>query len=99
MKSGLLGGGRSCHQASAMNKSNKESSKIELKIFQTPIPMCDNPTFLGIRFDKHLSFKNKLSYLSEACLKRLNITKVLSNKSWNIFCFIKQKLLPKFTIR
>jgi hypothetical protein len=46
--------------------------------------MCDNPIFLGIRFDKHLSFKNKLSYLNEACLKRLKIIKHLSNKSWGI---------------
>ena len=66
------------------DKSNKESSKIELKLFQTTIPMCDNPTFLGIRFDKHLSFKNQLSYLNQACLKRLTIIKVLSNKSWGI---------------
>ncbi len=42
--------------------------------------MCENATFLGIRFDKQLSFKNQLSYLNEACLKRLNIIKVLSKK-------------------
>jgi hypothetical protein len=40
------------------DKSNKESSKIELKLFQTTIPMCDNPTFLGIRFD---TFHSKIN--------------------------------------
>jgi hypothetical protein len=46
--------------------------------------MCKDPTFLGIRFDKHLSFKNQLRYLKESCLKRMNVLKVLSNKSWGL---------------
>jgi hypothetical protein len=38
----------------------------------------------GIRFDSHLTFKNQLLYLKDACLKRLNILKVLSNKKWGL---------------
>ena len=37
-----------------------------------------------MRFDKHLTFKNQINYLKEACLKRLNVIKVLSNRSWGL---------------
>ncbi len=39
---------------------------------------------MGIRFDKYISFKNPLDYLKEACMKRINVLKVLSNKSWGL---------------
>ena len=47
-------------------------------------PLEVNPKFLGIRFDKNLTFKNQVSYLNDSCIKRLNILKILSNKKWGL---------------
>jgi hypothetical protein len=59
-------------------------NEIDIKLFGTKINSCESPVFLGIRFDKHLTFKNQIKYLKEACLKRINVLKVLSNRSWGI---------------
>lgn len=66
------------------NKSKSDDDDLELKLLGTKINKNDNPTFLGIRFDKHLAFKNQLDYLKQACMKRVNVLKVLSNKSWGL---------------
>jgi hypothetical protein len=66
------------------NKSNQEEEDLDIKLFGENINKSDNPTFLGIRFDKYKSFKNQLDYLKEACMKRINVLKVLSNKSWGL---------------
>ncbi len=64
--------------------SNSELNTLEIKLLGINILACEDPTFLGIRFDKHLTFKNQLNYLKDSCLKRLNVLKVLSNKSWGL---------------
>jgi hypothetical protein len=56
----------------------------DIKIIGKPIKMCLDPTFLGIRFDKYLSFKNQLNYLKDVGIKRMNVLKVLSKKSWGL---------------
>jgi hypothetical protein len=66
------------------NKKNDAESQIDIKLFGVEIQLCENPVFLGIRFDKHLTFKNQIQYMKDACLKRLNVLKVLSNKSWGL---------------
>ena len=66
------------------NKSEKNEDEFDLKIFDTKIEKSENPTFLGVRFDKYLTFKHQFKYLKEACLKRINVLKVLSNRSWGI---------------
>ena len=66
------------------DKSHIEEDELNLKLLDVNITKSINPTFLGIRFDKHLSFKNQLSYLKEACMKRVNVLKVLSNKRWGL---------------
>lgn len=48
------------------------------------IHTCENPKFLGIRFDRHLTFTNQIEYLKDACVNRLNIIKILSHKSWHL---------------
>ena len=50
------------------DKSGKSESNLDIKLIGTPIKMCLDPTFLGIRFDKYLSFKNELNYLKDACI-------------------------------
>jgi len=44
----------------------------------------NNVTFLGLRFDKYLTFKNQIKYLKKQGYVRLNIIKVLSHKKWKI---------------
>jgi len=65
------------------NKYNQEEA-LSIKLFGKNINKSENPNFLGIRFDKYLSFKNQLNYLTSACMKRVNVLKVLSNKSWGL---------------
>ena len=66
------------------DKKNQEEEDLEIKLFGEKLNKSVNPTFLGIRFDKYLSFKNQLKYLKEACMKRINVIKVLANKSWGL---------------
>ena len=57
---------------------------LNLNLFGQKIPACDNVTFLGMRFDKYLCFKNQVDYLEKTCFDRLNIIKILSHKSWKL---------------
>ena len=54
---------------------------LDIKLARCSLNKSDNPTFLGIRYDKHLSFKCQLEYLKESCLKRVNVLKVLANRN------------------
>ena len=67
------------------DKKYRVENEIDIKLFGIKINPCENPLFLGIRFDKHLTFKNQIDYLKDYCLKRLNVLKELSNKSWGLF--------------
>ena len=46
------------------------------------IPVVDDIKFLGIIFDRKLSFMPHIKYLKAKCLKALNILKVLSHTNW-----------------
>ena len=48
------------------------------------IPYTPNPTFLGITFDERLTFKVHFENLRIRALKRLNIIKIFSHKSWHL---------------
>ena len=43
-----------------------------------------NPKLLGIIFDEKLCFDNHVEKIREKCLKRLNIIKIISHKSWKL---------------
>ena len=66
------------------DKSHVDENEQEITLFDCVITKNESPLFLGIRFDKNLSFKHQLNYLEEACMKRVNVLKVLSNKSWGL---------------
>jgi hypothetical protein len=59
--------------------SQSESDSLKLELFNKALVINDNPTFLGIRFDYHLNFKNQ-----DACIRRLNVLKIMANKSWGL---------------
>lgn len=73
-----------CNYIVFSNGVKDDSSLVKVKLYNQVLSPCSYPKFLGIRFDKHLTFKNQISYLKETCIKRLNILKVLVHKSWHL---------------
>ena len=65
-------------------KKGFNTEKFDLKFFNKSIQLNNEPTFLGVRFDKFFTFKNQIKHVRGNCIKRLNIIKVLSHKSWKI---------------
>ena len=57
-----------------------EDPKLFLNNVQ--IPVVEQAKFLGVIFDKKLSFIPHIKYVKSKCLKALNILKVLSNTDW-----------------
>ena len=51
-----------------------------------PIPYNSKPIFLGITFDEKLNFSAHFDNLRVRALKRLNIIKIFSHKSWHLNC-------------
>ena len=47
------------------------------------IPVVDDFKFLGLIFDRKLSFIHHIIYLKAKCLKALNLLKVLSHTNWD----------------
>jgi hypothetical protein len=42
--------------------SVSESSKLDLRLFGEKLRVKESPIFLGIRFDRHLTFKNRIIF-------------------------------------
>jgi hypothetical protein len=55
---------------------------FNLKLSGEVIPRSVNPTFIGVTFDQRINFKTHLADIHKRALKRLNIIKILSHKSW-----------------
>jgi hypothetical protein len=71
-----------CNYLVFTNSNLNVSDELKIKLNGIELKYDNNPTFLGIRFDNHLTFKNQIDYLKKTCLQRLNIRKILSHKSW-----------------
>ena len=54
----------------------------ELYLYGSLIPVADDFKFLGLIFDRKLSFISHSKYLKAKCLKALNLLKVLSHTNW-----------------
>ena len=54
----------------------------ELYLYGSLIPVVDDFKFLGLIFDRKLSFIPHIKYLKAKCLKALNLLKVLSHTNW-----------------
>jgi hypothetical protein len=63
---------------------------LNLRLFGEEIPHNSEPVFLGITFDERLCFNAHFSNLRIRALKRLNIIKIFSHRSWH---FSKKTLL------
>ena len=53
----------------------------QLYLYGSLIPVVDEAKFLGVIFDRKLSFIPHIKYLKAKCLKALNLLKVLSHTS------------------
>ena len=53
-----------------------------LNIYGSPIPVVEEAKFLGLLFDKKLSFIPHIKALKAKCLKALDVLKVFSNTNW-----------------
>ena len=53
-----------------------------LYLYGSPIPVVEETKFLGVIFDRKLSFIPHTRYIKAKCLKALHLLKVLSNTSW-----------------
>ena len=57
-----------------------------LTLYGSPIPIVDQTKFLGLIFDKKLTFIPHLKYLKAKCLKAINILKVVGHYDWGADC-------------
>ena len=62
------------------------TGRVKLKIILNgeAIPYNPNPVFLGVTFDESLCFGSHFQNLRHRALKRLNILKLFSHRSWHL---------------
>ena len=67
-----------------MHICQKRGLHLDPQLFldQCPIPVVEETKFLGVIFDRRLSFVPHLKYVKKKALKALNILKVVGNTEW-----------------
>ena len=65
-------------------KSRKLHPDPELYLNGNKIPIVNQVKFLGVIFDKKLTFLAHIKYLKDKCLKALNLLKVVSGTEWAV---------------
>ncbi|CAF0821630.1 unnamed protein product [Brachionus calyciflorus] len=66
------------------NGTKNYQNSLRLKLYNQLIPYNPAPTFLGITFDPHFTFKNQIDSVKSQFFNPLNCIKILSNKKWKI---------------
>ena len=56
--------------------------KIKIKLGNTVLPQEDTPTFLGVKLDKHLTWKPHIEDLEARGIRRLALMRKLSGTTW-----------------
>ena len=76
----------SAHKCQHIIFSNGNNSirDLKLELFGEPIPYEAHPRFLGVTFDRGLTFDEQIKSIKEKCIKRLNIIRIISHKSWRL---------------
>jgi len=54
----------------------------ELLLNGTPVPVVEEVKFLGLIFDRKLSFLPHIRYFKNQCMKALNLIRVVAHTSW-----------------
>ena len=67
-----------------MHFSNQHSMHAEpdLKLYGASIPVVTETKFLGVVFDRKLTFAAHIRYLKDRCMKALNLLRVIAHKDW-----------------
>ena len=65
-----------------LNQLKKLHNDPVLWLYGSNIPIVPEAKFLGIIFDRKLSFIPHIKYLMNKCLKALNLLKLLSHTNW-----------------
>ena len=63
-------------------KLRKVHNDPVLYLYGSPIPVVEESKFLGVIFDRKLSFIPHIRYIKAKCLRALNLLKVLSHTGW-----------------
>ena len=84
-----------CNYLVFTNSNRDDSNELNLVLNGTKLIKDNSPTFLGIRFDNHLTFRNQIDYLKKTCMDRLNIIKILAYKTWQL---TKQTLIQIYNV-
>jgi hypothetical protein len=66
------------------SSAGRSDMELDLRLKGDQIPYNPNPVFLGITFDESLCFNKHFANLRVRALKRLNILKIFSHKSWHL---------------
>jgi hypothetical protein len=66
------------------NGQCREENVLTPKLYKVAIPKVNSTKFLGITFDRCLTFTEHLNDVKKKVSQRLNIIKILSNSSWHI---------------
>ena len=70
------------HSVSIFYQLRKLHNNPQLYLYESLFPADEEAKFLGVIFDRKLSFIHHIKYLKSKCLKTLNLLKVLSHTSW-----------------
>jgi len=84
-----------CNYLVFTNSNSDVSNELNLVLNGTKLIKDNSPTFLGIRFDHHLTFRNQIEYLKKTCMDRLNIIKILAYKTCQL---IKKTLIQIYNV-
>ena len=63
-------------------KLRKPHPEPTLLLNGTPVPVVEETKFLGVVFDRKLSFIPHIKHLKDKCTKALNLLRVLAHTSW-----------------
>jgi len=58
----------------------------DLKLYGVCILVVSEFKFLGLIFDKKLTFNKNVKYLKDRCMKALNLLRVVAHKDWGADC-------------
>jgi hypothetical protein len=59
-------------------KGEKNNHGLNIKIYGVQVPIDDSPKFLGIKFDKRLTYKEQINHIKDKVSDRISILKILS---------------------
>jgi len=71
---------------------NSANADPDLKLYGAGILVVSEFKFLGLIFDKKLTFNKHIKYLKDRCMKALSLLRVVTHKDWGADCATLLKL-------